>query len=100
MKQFTQKNSNMILLIATIWACSFVWIFSQPAPSAQMELEIQLIEVTDAGYYFLEPTAEFEPRIFVSLADVEKWELKDIQIGASVIGLFDSEGWTLEGVKR
>jgi hypothetical protein len=65
-----------------------------------MELEIQLIEVTDAGYYFYEPTAEFEPRIFVSLADVEKWELKDIQIGASVIGLFDSEGWTLEGVKR
>jgi hypothetical protein len=100
MKQFTQKNSNMILLIATIWACLLVWVFSQPAPSAQQELEIQLIEVTDKGYYFYEPTAEFEPRILVPMADVEKWELKDIQIGASVIGLFDSEGWTLEGIKR
>jgi hypothetical protein len=101
MKQFTQKNSSTILLIVTIWACSIAWVLSLPEPQpAQTELEIQLIEVTDAGYYFLEPTAEFEPRILVPMADVEKWELKDIQVGASVIGLFDAQGWTLEGVKR
>lgn len=98
MKQFIQKNSNMILLIATIWVCSLVWVFNLPDP--QMELEMQLVEVTDEAFYFYEPTAEFEPRIYVSLEDVAKWELKDLNVGASVVGVFDSEGWELQGVKR
>lgn len=101
MKQFTQKNSDTILLIVTIWVCAIAWVFSLPEPQpAQQELEIQLIEVSPDGFYFLEPTAEFEPRIFVSNADVVKWELDQMKVGASVVGLFDSTGWTLEGVKR
>lgn len=98
MKQFIQMNSYTLLLVITIWIATLVVVLSQPEP--QTELTIQLIEVTEEGYYFLEPTAEFEPRIFVSLEDVAKWELKDLNVGASVIGLFDAQGWTLEGVKR
>jgi len=88
----------MILLIVLIYAGTLYTIASLPEP--QKELMMQLVEVTDKGYYFHEPTAEFEDIILVELKDAKAWNLTELNVGASVIGLFDSTGWTLEGVKQ
>lgn len=60
------------------------------------ELDMQLVEVTEEGYYFHEPTAEFEDIIYVGPEDMPY----DMELGTWVTGVFDAQGWELDHIKE
>lgn len=64
------------------------------------KIEIELIEKSDEGQYWYDHSAEFEPRIFVENNFAEHWGVDDYDIGETVIGVFDGEGWELLGFDK
>lgn len=60
-----------------------------------VQIEIYKTSENENGFLFHDPTAEFEPDIFVDMQAVEEWKLQDLQDGQKVIGVFDETGWEL-----
>jgi len=65
-----------------------------------IELEIFYMYSTNEGMFFLEPKAETENVIFVGHSDWKEWKgKKKVHHGEKFIGIFDSTGWELYGIK-
>lgn len=88
------KYAHTILLGVAVMVGSFLAL-SQFIDQPQ-ELDMQLVYITQSGYYFHEPTAEFEDIILVPHEDMRH----PMKVGTWVTGVFDSEGWELQYIKE
>lgn len=70
------------------------------AESVQNEIPLFKMYDTEEGTYLLDPAAETENVIFVDKEEAIEWEVYEIHHGTKVTGLFDEEGWELEGIKK
>jgi hypothetical protein len=103
LKNTLTKYGYIILLIATIYGAfifSVLPLAEEKQPNDEKLISLELIEVTEDAFYFYDASAEAEPRIYVGIEDVAKWELDQLPIGAKVTGVFDATGWELRGVRH
>lgn len=66
------------------------------------EIELFYMYDVEHGTYWLDPMTEEENVIWVDDESLEAWGIskRDLHHGNKFMGLFDSEGWELEGLKE
>src|SRR5690606_10839059 len=59
---------------------------------ATQDIEIQLIEKSNDGFYFYDHNAEIEPKIFVDIDTIKYYGLQTLKLNEFVNGIFDESG--------
>lgn len=103
MKNFKIITASFIIGTSLLAGCSEeqpVEVTTSIQEQKTKEIEIYKTGENEEGFLFFDPTAEFEPDIFIDIEAVREWGIQDLKDGEKVIGIFDATGWEMLGVMK